>query len=95
MSDRKKTERDVMNAKANRVMRGVNTWCSFYRANPHRFCKDYLNINLKPFQQILIVMMNICHYVMYIAARGRWPLLSEMITIKWAKSVKASLLIPR
>ena len=60
-----------MNAKANRVMRGVNIWCSFYRVNPHRFCKDYLNINLKPFQQILIVMMNICHYFMYIAARGR------------------------
>lgn len=68
---KKKTERDVMNDKANRTMRAVNIWCSFYRANPHRFCKDYLNINLKPFQQILIVMMNICHYVMYIAARGQ------------------------
>ena len=66
-----KTEQEVMNDKAKRIMQGINVWTSFYRANPHRFCVDYLNIHLKPFQQILIIMMNICHYVMYIAARGQ------------------------
>ena len=66
-----KTEQEVMNDKAKRIMQGINVWTSFYRANPHRFCADYLNIHLKPFQQILIIMMNICYYVMYIAARGQ------------------------
>jgi len=67
----KKAEFDAPNNKAQRIMNGVNIWCSFYRANPHRFCKDYLNIDLKIFQQILIYMMNISNYFMYIAARGQ------------------------
>ena len=43
----KKTDKELANDKAQRVMNGVNIWCSYYRANPHRFCADYLNINLK------------------------------------------------
>ena len=38
--------------------------------NPQRFVKDYLNVNLKPFQKILIYMMMLSNYFMYIAARG-------------------------
>ena len=56
--------------KSERIMNGVATWCSFYRANIHRFCKDYLNIELKLFQKILIYMMNVSNYFIYIAARG-------------------------
>ena len=67
----RKTEQELADERLNRTMNAVNRCASYYRANPHRFCKDYLNINLKPFQQILIVMMNICHYFMYIAARGQ------------------------
>lgn len=52
-------------------MNGVAKWCAFYRANPHRFCKDYLNIHLKPFQAILIYMMFHYVYIMYIAARSQ------------------------
>lgn len=73
MAKAKQTEREVLQNKADRVMEGVATWCSYYRANPHRFCEDYLNIHLYLFQQILIVMMNINVYFMYIAARGQWP----------------------
>lgn len=51
-------------------MRSVMNWVSFYRANPHRFAKDYLNLNLKKFQQIILVMMNICVYFMFFASRG-------------------------
>lgn len=58
------------NEKSDRVMRGVATWCSFYRANPHRFAKDYLNISLKWFQKILLVMMNLSTNFCYIASRG-------------------------
>jgi tRNA(Met) C34 N-acetyltransferase TmcA len=59
------------NTKSERIMNSINIWCSFYRANPHRFCKDYLGLDLKLFQQILIYMMNISNYFMYIAARGQ------------------------
>ena len=64
----KKTDKEIANDKADRIMNGIATWCSFYRANPHRFCKDYLNINLKLFQKILIYMMNYSNYFMYIAS---------------------------
>lgn len=66
----KLSDREIANDKAKRIMNGVDTWCSFYRANPHRFCADYLNIRLKLFQQIILYMMNWCNYIMYIAARG-------------------------
>lgn len=39
--------------------------------NPQRFVKDYLNINLKLFQKILIYMMMCNNYFMYLAARGQ------------------------
>ena len=58
-------------SKSKRLMSGVAKWCSFYRANPHRFCKDYLNISLKPFQAIILYMMFHYVYIMYIAARSQ------------------------
>lgn len=57
--------------KSSRIMKGVATWCSFYRANPHRFAQEYLGISLRLFQQILLVMMNISNYFMYLASRGQ------------------------
>nr|DAZ32537.1 MAG TPA: large terminase [Caudoviricetes sp.] len=67
----KKTDKELANDKAQRVMNGVNIWCSYYRANPHRFCADYLNINLKLFQKILLFMMFWSNYLCYIASRGQ------------------------
>lgn len=67
----KKTDKEIANDKVERMMNGVGIWCSYYRANPHRFCKDYLNINLKLFQKILIFLMNWSNYFMYIASRGQ------------------------
>ncbi|WP_431785797.1 terminase large subunit domain-containing protein [Paenibacillus lactis] len=58
-------------SKSDRLMEGIGIWASFYRANPHRFVKEYLSINLKLFQMILIVMMNFSHYFMYLASRGQ------------------------
>jgi len=57
--------------KSEKLMQGIGTWASFYRANPHRFVKEYLGINLKLFQVILIYMMNFAHYFMYLASRGQ------------------------
>ncbi len=66
----KKSEKELANEKSERIMQGVAAWTSFYRANPQRFVKDYLNVNLKLFQKILIYMMMLSNYFMYIAARG-------------------------
>ena len=52
-------------------MEGVAIWCAFYRNNPQRFAKDYLNIHLKLFQKILLYAMMLNNYFMYIAARGQ------------------------
>ena len=66
----KQTDKEIANDKANRIMNGIATWCSYYRANPHRFCKDFLNIDLKLFQKILLFMMNYDTNFMYLASRG-------------------------
>jgi hypothetical protein len=57
--------------KSEKLMNGIGIWASFYRANPQRFVKEYLGINLKLFQQILIYMMMHFNYFMYLAARGQ------------------------
>ena len=67
----KKSEKELANEKSERILQGIAIWCSFYRANPHRFVKDYLNINLKLFQKILLYAMMHNNYFMYIAARGQ------------------------
>lgn len=67
----KKTDKEIANDKVKRMMNGVGIWASYYRANPHRFCKDYLNINLKLFQKILLFLMFWSNYFMYIASRGQ------------------------
>ncbi len=53
------------------ILNGVDSWASFYRANPHRFAEDYLNVHLRLFQKILIYMMNLSNFFCYIAARGQ------------------------
>lgn len=68
---RKKSEKEIANDKSKRIMEGIACWCSFYRSNPHRFVKDYLNITLKLFQKILIHQMMYNNYFLYLAARGR------------------------
>lgn len=70
-SDIKKSTKEIANEKSKRIMEGVAAWCAFYRSNPHRFVKDYLNINLKLFQKILIYMMMCSNCFMYIASRGQ------------------------
>lgn len=64
------TESQIKQDKSDRIMNGVNTWCSFYRANPHRFARDYLNLKLDKFQQIILCMMFKFSNVVYLASRG-------------------------
>lgn len=66
----KKTESQVAAEKNQKTMNAVRRMTAFYRENPHRLAKDYLNIELRLFQKILIVMMNESTNFMFIAARG-------------------------
>lgn len=66
-----KSDKEVANEKSRRIMEGVAIWAAFYRKNPHRFVKDYLNVNLKLFQKILLYAMMLNNAFMYVAARGQ------------------------
>lgn len=69
--DKSKQVNKKSETKSERLMNGIALWCSFYRANPHRFAEEYLGIKLKLFQVFLLYMMNDSHYFMYLAARGQ------------------------
>lgn len=53
-----------------RIISGVGLWTAYYRKRPHKFAKDYLHLDLKLFQKILLVAMNISTIFIMIAARG-------------------------
>lgn len=53
-----------------RIMYGAAKDCAYYRANPHRFAKDYLHLNLRLFQKIVITMMILSSNAVFIGARG-------------------------
>ena len=52
----KKSEKQLANEKSERIMNGVAYWGQFYRNNPQRFCRDFMNVHLKLFQKILLLM---------------------------------------
>lgn len=56
-------------AQINFTMSRVALWVSFYRANPHRFAKDYLGLDLKMFQQIILFLFFRVENAMYLASR--------------------------
>lgn len=60
-----------MSAPNRTTLNAVALWASYYRSNPHRFVADFLHVDLKLFQKILLVMMNICTSFVYIASRGQ------------------------
>ena len=53
-----------------KITEGVGVWTAYYRARPHKFAEDYLHLDLKLFQKILLVAMNISTIFIMIAARG-------------------------
>lgn len=66
----KKSEKQLANEKSKRILEGVAVWCSFYRHNPQRFVKEYLNVELKRFQKFLIYAMMHNNHFMFWASRG-------------------------
>lgn len=57
--------------KSEKLMDGIGLWTSYYRLFPHIFAREYLGLNLKIFQQILIYFMMHFNYVIYLASRGQ------------------------
>lgn len=71
-TQRRNLNKNMENAtKSEKLMNGVGLWTSYYRLFPHLFVRDYLGINLKVFQMILIYFMAHYHYFLYIASRGQ------------------------
>lgn len=66
----KQTDAEIKKEKQERIMNGVAIWASFYRANPHRFARDYLGLKLKKFQQIILNEMFRKVNSIYLASRG-------------------------
>lgn len=64
-----------------KILKVVEERTGFYRANPHRFVKDFLGVSLKPFQMILLYMMNISTHFMYLASRGQLAFLYRNIQV--------------
>ena len=69
-SEKKMTDKEIKQSKADRMMYAVIRRASYYRANPHRFVEELLGIHLKLFQKILIYAMMTYDYFYFIAARG-------------------------
>ena len=53
-----------------KILNGAALWGAYYRANPDKFAAEYLHLNLKLFQRILLVMMFVSSSFVFIAARG-------------------------
>ena len=70
VSKGKKSEKQLANEKSKRILEGVAIWCAYYRSNPQRFVKEYLNVNLKRFQKFLIYAMMHNNHFMFWASRG-------------------------
>ena len=67
---KKKTDVQIKEDKTERIMSIVAERAGYYRCNPHRFVKDFLGINLKLFQKILLYMMMVNDAFYFVAARG-------------------------
>lgn len=65
-----KTDKQILQDKNDRIMNTIAERCSYYRANPQRFCEEFLNIPLKLFQKILIWAMMHYDAFYFIASRG-------------------------
>ena len=69
--ENKKSVQEQEREKSQKIMETIAWRAGYYRANPQRFCKEILNINLKWFQAVLLWAMMHFNYFMYLAARGQ------------------------
>lgn len=64
------TDQEIRQDKTDQIMNIVAERCAYYRANPQRFCEEFLNIKLKLFQKILIWAMMHYDAFYFVAARS-------------------------
>lgn len=57
--------------KIQQVMSTVRKWGAYWRENPQRFAKEYLNLDLDTFQKINLYEMFHSTNFMYWASRGQ------------------------
>ena len=69
-SQKKKSTQEVLQDKSTSLMNLIAWRCSYDRENPQRFVKDYLGIQLRLFQKILIYAMMHNNFFLFIASRG-------------------------
>lgn len=65
-----KSTKQIAQDKEQKIMDTVAWYASYYRANPQRFVKDILGIDLHWFQSILIWAMMHYNFFLFIASRG-------------------------
>ena len=70
MAKSNKTDKQIHQDKTERMMNTIAERCAYYRANPQRFCEEFLNIQLKLFQKIIIWLMMHYDAFYWIACRG-------------------------
>lgn len=70
MTKNNKTDKEIQQHKTDKIMNVVAKRCGYYRANPQRFCEEFLNIHLKLFQKIIIWAMMHYDAFYWIACRG-------------------------
>ena len=68
---KRKSDRELAEEKSGRVMAAVVKYAAYFRANIHRFVEEYLGIELKLFQKILLYAMDHNDASYYIASRGQ------------------------
>ena len=56
--------------KLERMYEGTKIWVSYYRQNIRRFAKDYFGLSLKPFQDVLMYVIQDNQQSVVIASRG-------------------------
>lgn len=66
-----KTDLEIKIEKEKQFKKKINKLASFFREHPHLFAKRFLNVKLKPFQEILLYEMFHNNYVNYVASRGQ------------------------
>lgn len=79
--------RDRINLSSNkqeRLYEGTKIWCDYYRQNIHIFAKQYLGLNLKPFQDVMMYEIQDNQMSCIIASRGlgkSWILAVYMVCV--------------
>lgn len=64
------TDQEIQQGKTDQIMNIIAERCAYYRANPQRFVAEFLGIQLKLFQKILIWAMMTYDAFYFIACRG-------------------------